>query len=180
MIYSKRRVIGSTFSFLGEGMNESEILEKRLNLVLRHISNVREDCLLLGERLIEQGEERLGRELIANGLIHDNSKLQGIEWEYMHTDIKEKSPDLFFSAYKNHVTTNKHHPEAHAGGITEMSRLYLAEMCCDWHSRSSEFGTDLWVWVKEEAIPKYKISTSGKTYKEIKGFLDLLLERKFK
>lgn len=163
-------------------MNGDGIEDKRLDAVLRHIENVRDDCLLLGERLIQQGKDdgKLGRMLIANGLIHDNSKLRGIEWQYLHPDVKINNPDAFHVAWQSHVSNNPHHPEYWPCGINEMSPVYLAEMVCDWHSRSSEFGTDLWEWIKDEAIPKYKVSTSGKTYKYLKEFVDLLLERKFK
>lgn len=160
-------------------LDESDIQEKRLDSVLRHIENVREDCELLGHRLIEQGETALGRDLIANGLIHDNSKLRGIEWLYLHTDVKDKNEAAFTLAYKQHISTNRHHPEAWPGGIEEMDRLHIAEMVCDWHARSSEFGTDLRSWVKEKACRKYSLSCSGKIYKHIKEFLDMLLERRF-
>jgi hypothetical protein len=60
-----------------------------------------------------------------------------------------------------------------------MSRVAKGEMICDWHARSSEFGTDLRDWVKTKAVKKYKMNHSGKTYKEIKELLDLLLDRKF-
>lgn len=161
-------------------MSDDEIKEKRLETVVRHIANVRDDCLLLGERLIKQGKDELGMMLIANGMIHDNSKLTGIEWEYLHPDVKETNPTAFFMAHKQHVATNRHHPEHYPCGVNEMPPVYVAEMVCDWHTRSSEFGTDLWEWIKDVALEKYKISTSGRAYKHIKDFVDLLLERKFK
>lgn len=161
-------------------MSSEEVEEKHLDSVLRHINNVKEDCLLLGERLIEQEREELGRELIANGLIHDNSKLHGVEWLYLRQEIKEDKPDLFKAAFTQHIKTNRHHPECWSGGINDMAPVYLAEMVVDWKARSNEFGTDLWDWIKEEAISKYKLSTSGKQYKQLKEFLDLLLERRFK
>jgi hypothetical protein len=152
---------------------------KRLDKVLRHIDNVRDSCLLLGERLIVRGEEEMGRKLIANGHIHDNSKLHGVEWLYLHDDVQESEPEKFKLALMEHVQTNPHHPEYWSGGIDTMPRLYKAEMVCDWHARSSEFGTDLREWAKGKAVRKYKMNHSGRTYKEIKELLDLLLERKF-
>jgi hypothetical protein len=157
---------------------EDDTQDKRLDILLRHISNVREDCEVLGLKLIKQGEETLGRQLIANGLIHDNSKFSGIEWEYLHTDVKEINPEAFKLALQQHQTTNPHHPE-YWGDINSIPRLYVAEMLCDWHARSSDFGTDLWDWVKETAVPKYKLSTSGKVYKQLKEFMGMLLERSF-
>jgi hypothetical protein len=156
-----------------------EVHKERLDNILRHIENVRDDCLLLGERLISQGEEDVGRLLIANGLIHDNSKFYGIEWLYLNEETQEKDPEKFQLALTQHVSTNKHHPEFWPGGIDEMPREYKAEAICDWHARSSEFGTDLRDWVKQKAVKKFKMNHSGRTYKEIKELLDLLLEKKF-
>lgn len=162
--------------------NEEELVrqENRLDGLIRHIKNVQDDCTLLGQRLIDRGETELGRMLIANGMIHDNSKFHGIEWLYLHDDIKEEDPILFKQALTHHATTNKHHPECWPGGINEMPQLYIAEMICDWRTRSSEFGTDLWDWIKNKATEKFGFSTNGKAYKEIKFFTDLLLEKKFR
>jgi hypothetical protein len=151
----------------------------RLSVLLRHIDNVRDSCLLLGQRLISRGEEEVGRKLIANGYRHDNSKFTGIEWLYLHDDVLESEPELFKAALFQHTHTNPHHPEFWPGGIDTMPREYKGEMVCDWHARSSEFGTDLRDWVKSKATKKFRMNNSGRTYKELKELLDLLLERKF-
>ncbi len=156
------------------------MLEDKLETLLRHVENVRENCELLAWKLIKEGESELGLQLIVNGKSHDNSKFSGIEWLYLHPDIKEKEPELFRTALLQHNKTNLHHPEAWAGGIEEMPRLYIAEMVCDWKSRSNEFGNDLIEWIKEEATDRFKFSTSGRVYKDIKFFVDKLLEKKFK
>jgi hypothetical protein len=153
-------------------------IDKRLSNILRHIENVRDDCILLGNRLIEEKEVEMGRMLIANGLIHDNSKLYGIEWAFLHPDMKEENPEAFKLALRQHNTTNKHHSE-YWNGIDNMPPVYIAEMVVDWKVRSGEFGTDFWDWVKEEATKRYKFSCSGKVYKEIKKFAELLFEPKF-
>jgi hypothetical protein len=153
--------------------------ESQLDIILRHIDNVRDSCLLLGQRLIAKGELQVGRMLIANGYIHDNSKLYGIEWLYLNDETFEKEPEKFKLAWQQHVLTNKHHPEFWPGGIDEMPREYKAEFVADCHARSSEFGTDLREWIKTKAAKKFKMNHSGRTYKEIKELLDLLLERKF-
>jgi hypothetical protein len=56
---------------------------KRLRQIMRHIEDVREDCEILGANLIDRGEFEIGKLLIHNGLIHDASKLEGIEWEHL-------------------------------------------------------------------------------------------------
>lgn len=63
-------------------MDTAEIEKQRLRSVLRHIQGVQANCNELAFRLSENGEDDFARQLIANGLIHDNSKLSGIEWEY--------------------------------------------------------------------------------------------------
>lgn len=155
-------------------MEDSEKIE----IISRHIEHVRESCHILGNRLMELGENAMGLQLIMNGEKHDNSKYTGIEWLYLHEDIKEIEPEKFKLAVIQHVTTNPHHPE-YWGDISEVPRVYLAEAVVDWKARSSEFGTDLREWIIHKATKKFKISTSSRVYKQIKDFLDLLLERKF-
>lgn len=164
-------------------MNERD--EQRLDNLLRHINNVREDCVLLGQRLMEAGE-KIGLQLIANGHVHDASKFRGIEWEYLNDGAWPFENDASGTrlaacqlALHQHQKTNKHHPE-YWDDIAEMPRVYMAEMVCDWHARSSEQGTDLLAWVKEKATEKYRFPTCGRVYKELKEFIDLLLERRFK
>ena len=159
---------------------DKEVFQKRLKAVLRHLDNVRANCLLLGERLIEKDEADLGLKLIANGYVHDNSKLYGVEWIGMHDDVKETEPEVFYMAVHQHTTSklNMHHPE-YWGGIEKMPRIFLAEMVCDWAARSSEFGNDLREWIKDVATKKFKMKVQSKVYKEIKELVDILLDKKF-
>lgn len=151
--------------------------ERHLESVLRHISNVRENCQLLGERLIEKGESSLGIELIALGLIHDYSKIHNRnEFKFLRESFYG-TPE-FNCALTSHITTNQHHPESW-GNIAEMPRVYVAEMVCDWKSRSSEFGSDLVTWINEAATKKFEFSKRTKIYREIKEMVSILLDRKF-
>ena len=152
---------------------------ERLDKVVRHINHVRDNCIVIGEKLIKKGEDDFGRRLIANGFIHDASKFGGIEWLYLHDDVKEKELEKFELAVKNHVTQNPHHPE-YWHGIENMPRIYVGEMIADWAARSSEFGNDLREWISESATKKFKFTKSGKVYKQLKEFLELLLEQPFK
>lgn len=153
---------------------------KHLKTLLRHIDGVRNSCLLLGERLMDTGESDVGLDLISNGYIHDHSKFSGIEWKYLRQEnFGDKPNPLLEAAIQQHVTTNLHHPE-YWHGIENIPRLYLAEMVCDWSARSNEFGNDLRVWVKDKATKKFKMTVQSKTYKEIKGLVDLLLDPTFK
>jgi hypothetical protein len=163
---------------------------KRFQKIIRHITHVQQACLLLAERLIEQDQmekinsigyrenEAFARQLVANSMLHDNSKFYGIEWFYLHEDVKLVEPKLFQDAVTQHQLTNCHHPE-YWGGIKYMPTIYVAEMVCDWKARSDEFGTDLRIWIKENAVKRYEITMQGTVYKQIKNFTDLLLDPKF-
>ncbi len=154
--------------------------QRHLKSLIRHIDNVRQSCMILGERLIEQGGAQLGINLIANGQIHDRSKFYGSEWLYLRPELFDSDQKNLFAATQNHhVMTNPHHPE-HWGSIHKMPTLYVAEMVCDWSARSHEMGNDLRDWIKEKATKKFDMKVQSKIYKEIKLFVDLLLEPKFK
>lgn len=155
--------------------------ERRLQALLRHIGNVRDNCELLGQRLAERGEEELGLRLVANGQVHDHSKFFGIEWQYLNDGAWPREGDdaMFQAALLQHVTTNLHHPEAWPGGIESMDRLHLAEMCADWGARSAEQGGDLMEWVKDSATRRFGFSLCGRVYKELRGLIGLLLDKRF-
>lgn len=153
--------------------------EKPLRALMRHVRNVQDECSLLAERLCEEGKAELARILVANSMLHDNSKFRGIEWEFLNETAKQEQPEKFAAAIKQHRLTNPHHPE-YWGGIDSIPSVYIAEMVCDWKARSDEFGTDLREWVKEKATKQWDFTPQGKVYKEIKEFMDLLLYQKFK
>jgi len=150
---------------------------KHIESVLRHIDLVQSSTRLLGERLIESGQDKLGLELIANGLIHDNSKFFGIELEYL--TVAEGKSEAFELALHQHVTTNAHHPE-YWSGIENMPDVYLCEMICDWHSRSNEFGSSLIEFFESKATAKFKFKKNSKVYKKIKKYINILLNESFK
>jgi len=144
--------------------------------IVRHIGIVQEACSRLGKQLMEKGDDT-GRILIANSFLHDNSKFYGIEWESLTSP--EENKVLFKAALSHHQKTNKHHPE-YWDGIKNMPRVYLAELVCDLYARSAEFGTDLREYLKGTFMPKHEITVQSTVYKQIKEFLDLLLEEPFK
>jgi hypothetical protein len=150
---------------------------EHLDNLVRHIDLVREACLLLGKRLMDQGRINFGRLLIARGFQHDVSKFSGIEWDYLHAgrDVPKEQLEL---AIKQHTRTNSHHPEFH-DGVENMGETDCAEMVCDWYARSQEFGTSLRDWIKSNAIDKFKIDLEGEQYKWIMKFVDILLEDHF-
>jgi hypothetical protein len=154
-----------------------------LRTVIRHIKLVQDATQLLGERLIDQGELKLGRQLIAKGLCHDQSKFTGIEWKALvrvEDGSDEISKTMLVEAWEQHVSTNDHHPEFWKNGINDMPQICIAEMVCDWFARSQEMGTDLRAWIKETASAKYDMSLKGRAYKQVKYFVDMLLDPQFK
>jgi hypothetical protein len=163
----------------GPVLPESEEIRQtkaKLHKLVRHISNVQKAAELLGEKLIDRGEIDLGVQLIANALAHDQGKFRGIEWQHLVTGTFDR-PEVRLAA-RQHILTTAHHPE-YWGGISQMPRVYVAEMVCDWYARSSEFGENIWEFVHTKAIPRYQIDVDSDRFAWIKDFLDLLLDRPF-
>lgn len=155
-----------------------DILFYRISLLTRHIAHVRDNCERLAVYLWENGECDLSLELIARGHRHDQSKFTGIEWAHLHADIKESSPHLFQEALAHHHKHNDHHPE-YWTSIQRMPRVSLAEFVCDSLARSQEFGSDIWQWMLEVAMPRYGLTEDSPVYEMICEFLSHLLERRF-
>jgi hypothetical protein len=162
---------------------EAERTMEKIRGITRHIRNVQDNCFLLGEKLIMRGEIDLGKQLIANGIIHDASKFSGIEFEFMApgivVDEAQAKMKLKLAIY-HHQITNKHHPEAWSGGIMDMPDVFLCECICDWKSRSEEFGTSLIQWIDEEATKHFRFSRGDDTYKKIIGYVNMLCDPQFK
>jgi hypothetical protein len=167
--------------------NEETILKslEKVREVIRHKTNVLDACILLGERLIENGEIDLGRQLIAHGYEHDCSKFNGIEYDYLSKfELVSKDDETKLGlAVGHHNRTNKHHPEfwgpAKDGSIKKMSRVFIAEMVCDWKARSGEMGLGLVDWVEKEAKKRFAFTKRDSVYAEIMFFVGLLLNKKF-
>lgn len=153
---------------------------EHLQNVLRHINKVRENCNVVSERLLKRGEAGdfdLAKDLMHLAMQHDASKLGNIvEWKYLRTGLEE-TPE-FKLALESHLSSNAHHPE-YWNDISQMPKVYVFEMVCDWKSRSEEFGTDLRQWIKDKALERWNISPQGKIYKWIKECTDLLLDKAF-
>lgn len=156
-----------------------QLVAHRLNLLVRHIGHVRDNCLQLSQYFFDNDEPDLAVEIVARGLCHDQSKFAGEEWLYLHAEVKESHPHYFKSALKRHQSTNDHHPEYWPESIKGMTRAALAEWCCDVLARAQEFGTDVWEWVLEVACPRYGITQDSPSFKQVQEFMGVLLERKF-
>jgi hypothetical protein len=146
---------------------------EKIEIVFSHICNVQQNCYKLGLKLMKRGDLELGRNLIANGQIHDNSKFKGIEFEHLFY-----SDPLLPEVVKHHQSVNPHHPE-YWGSIHDMPKVYVAEMVCDWYARSTEFGTGLREWIENTAMSKFSFTHEDKVYGIIQEMLDLLLKPSF-
>ena len=161
---------------------EKDGFRKKLFSIVRHIRNVEDAGLLLAERIITAPhatteDHEFARRLIQRLRRHDNSKFEGIEWEFLHRE--EEDAELLKIAILQHQQANDHHPEYFVGGISQMNDLQLAEMVCDWKARSTEMGTGLRQYIIERATVRFGFSTKTKIYKTIKKFVDLLLDDEF-
>jgi len=111
-----------------------------------HIERVRRCLALLAE------VTPFGAELIERGKVHDASKYGPEErvpyiWLTEHHRRRRQGesfdypPDVAEAvrrAVDHHLTSNRHHPEFHAGP-DDMSPVDLAEMVCDWTAMAQEF-----------------------------------------
>jgi hypothetical protein len=101
---------------------------------LKHINEVRENLWLMIRELDERAQ------------IHDQSKLQSPEREvfaeYTQELIKTEygSPEYqellkkVQPAIDHHYSKNRHHPEWHKNGISDMNLLDILEMVADWRA----------------------------------------------
>lgn len=145
----------------------------RVGKVLTHIQNVQRNCYKLGVALMKSGKMEMGRNLIVNGQVHDNSKLKGIEFDHLLSG----SP-ILNEVVKHHATTNPHHPE-YWGGIYFMPDIYIAEMVCDCAARSSEFGTSVRNWFIDRHPEKYGYKLKDVVDDKIQFYLNMLLDNGF-
>ena len=153
-----------------------ETLDK-IHILTRHIKNVQDSCVLLGEKLIKSGEIELGRQLIANGFIHDSSKFRGLEWDELTNNNVDNKLKLKMAIHQ-HQNTNPHHIE-YWGNIHKMPDVFLAEFCADSKARSEEFGTDLREWINDVATKRWGFDKNDEVYKKIMMFVDMLCDKPF-
>jgi hypothetical protein len=158
-------------------MNMENADLKSLDVLIDHLQAVQKHGIKLGKGLIQQGEVRLGRELIARVFRHDSRKFYGTEFEQLNGQGDVKSIE-FKLALRNHREGEDHHPEFH-GGIKNMGRIHLAEFVCDCAARSSHFCTDLVSWLDNQALTTYGFTKADECYAEIMYFVGILLDKPF-
>jgi len=73
------------------------------------------------------------------------------------TSLKDASKQLTplkKDAIALHYKHNTHHPE-HFKSVLDMSKLDILEMCCDWHARSSQYGTNFLGYVETQQKERF-------------------------
>lgn len=131
--------------------------EKMFRDTIIHKSYVVNSCEKLARYLEKEGAFEHAKMLRENGKIHDDSKISCEDELHalsriindqstMHDATKQLSP-IQKDAIKLHYKHNLHHPEHYTSPI-DMPKIYVMEMCCDWHARSTQKGTDFLEYVK--------------------------------
>ena len=129
-----------------------------------HKMYVEKSCNKLASYLENEGALEHARMLRERAKTHDNSKI-GCQDELnaLSRIINDKSSLMDSSKYlspiqqdsiKLHWKHNPHHPE-HFKTPMDMSKLDIMEMCCDWHARSSQYGTEFLSFVKERQEDRF-------------------------
>ena len=151
-------------------MENNNTITHRLDQILKHQKNVRENCYQLGHRLMCDNEIELGLKLVTNGQIHGNSKLRySIEFNHLWdpNDLE------FINAKNHHHGLNPHHPEYWPEGIKSMSDEFIAEMVCDWVARCNEFGTYIQNFI-ESSLSRFNYTKNDEVYSKILKYTEIL------
>ena len=112
--------------------------------------------------------------------IHDMSKFSENEFDgyrqyFYPNDGETKNKELFDKAWECHYKRNDHHWEFWVidGKPTEMSKIALAEMICDWIAMSMVFGNTALSYYEEN---KEKINLAPETRLRLEAVLYSLFE----
>ncbi len=126
-------------------------IETVLMDTMLHKELVLASCWKMANYYIGEHDIDKAIDILERGWLHDNSKY-GEDELYALVEIDDdrvsmkdpcKSLPPEKKAYlKLHYEHNTHHPE-HWEDVSQMPEMDIVEMCCDWHARSVQYGTDL-------------------------------------
>lgn len=138
--------------------------EKIFQDTLIHKELVIESCNKLADYLDREGAHTVAGKLRERAIVHDNSKIiNQDELVALSKIINDKSTlrdssvaltPVMKDAIKLHWQNNSHHPE-HFDSVIDMSRLDIMEMCCDWHARSIQYGSEFLNFVKQRQEERF-------------------------
>lgn len=129
-----------------------------------HKEYVIKSCKKLSNYLEKQGAIIHSKMLMERAEVHDNSKTTCQDELHALSRIINDKTSLMDSsiqlspikldAVKLHWKHNSHHPE-HYDSPIDMSKLDIMEMCCDWHARSMQYGTDFLKFVSDRQRDRF-------------------------
>lgn len=138
--------------------------EKMFCDTFEHKGYVMASCEKLAKYLDNKGAVEHAKMLRERAKVHDNSKITCEDEMHALSSIindkeslRDSSKQLSqtkMDAIKLHWKHNTHHPE-HFKTPIDMSKLDIMEMCCDWHARSMQYGTDLLEFVKKRQEDRF-------------------------
>ena len=139
--------------------------EKMFRDTIIHKSYVVKSCEKLAQYLEKEGAINHAKMLRERAKIHDDSKISCEDELHalsriindqttMHDATKQLSP-IKKDAIKLHWKHNSHHPE-HFKSPEDMEKIDILEMCCDWHARSCQKGTNFMEYVQTAQKERFK------------------------
>ncbi len=137
-------------------------------------------CLKMSKYLHSIGNDALAIDICRRAVLHDNSKLDDNELgPFSKLDHKKealKDPNIGLDDNVKHVievhwNKNRHHPEFFPD-IEDMADIDIIEMCCDWHARSVQYGTDLLEFAQIRQSNRFHFSEEQ--YKKIMEYCKVL------
>jgi hypothetical protein len=128
----------------------------QLNDFMEHKKYILSSGTIIYNYLLENRMDELAFQFIQRLAVHDNSKLEYEEFKCLcsiplekksFTNANDKVDDNLKKSIELHWKHNRHHPE-YFDNVEDMTELDMMEMCCDWHARSCQYGTDFLEFVK--------------------------------
>jgi len=138
--------------------------ERMFQDTMIHKSYVEKSCRKLATYLEREGAVNHAKMLLERAKVHDNSKISCedemnalsriINDKSSLTDSSKQLSPIKQDSIKLHWKHNSHHPEYFKNPI-DMSKLDIMEMCCDWHARSTQYGTNFLEFVEKRQAERF-------------------------
>lgn len=141
----------------------SEKVINQLEDTVMHKKLVLDSCLMMSKYLISEGDEDISLDLLKRASTHDMSKFEVDELKNLseippNEDVFQnpevEMSDKETSLIELHWEHNSHHPE-YFDDYSEMSKLDMLEMVCDWHARSIQHNTNFLSFVRKRQKTRF-------------------------
>ncbi len=155
----------STWKFLfNKDISYMSEYEQMFQDTMIHKMYVTKSCEKLAGFLEREGAVQHAKMLRERAVVHDISKItcedelsalsRIVNDKSCLRDSKKQLSPIKQDSIKLHWKHNSHHPEYYKTPI-DMSKLDIMEMCCDWHARSTQYGTDFLEFVKNRQDDRF-------------------------